>query len=333
MKFWEIVNKGINYYERGMYEYSEKYFSEAKPLRKGAEYLIGVIRSTGNFHTMFECTCEEDTPTIFNSYFTVINYTIKGYENGEIEKEICEYILKKMMDLKAMFLKSVEKHLWILTGEKEYTEKTLKLYDDFKDFLQINKKKLIQSFDEFRKVVNVKLTEYDIDLMTAWCYIILLNDYESSGTVDHGYVARTSGVQWDSTFSSAKTRIERDVETRIYRMPRLLLIHTNEEEYRKEYIKEFKTILQKCGVSEKGVVKFQKEFSKQVFAYDTDNYKQYLSFEPFVNENILGNKSGCSQYFVYFIPVFGPLYLIWKIICYWAKTIKEYLKVILDVFK
>ena len=43
MVFWELINKGIDYYERGMDDYEEKYFSEAKSSRKDAEYLIGII--------------------------------------------------------------------------------------------------------------------------------------------------------------------------------------------------------------------------------------------------------------------------------------------------
>ncbi len=333
MQFWELINKGVDYYERGMNDYEEKYFAEAKCLRKDAEYLIGVIHSTRNFKTMFECTYDEDTATIFNSYFTVINYTVKAYDEGSIERDICEYILSKMLDLKAMFLKSVKSHLWLLTGEQDDSAKVVKMYDDFKKYLQINKKKLISAFNEFNRVVDIKLTEYDIDLLTAWCYIIILNDYESSGSIDNGYVARTSGIQWDKTFSSSQTRIERDIEMVTYRMPRLMLICYDEEEYRKEYIKEFRTILQKCGVAEKDVIKFQKDFSKKVFAYDTDDYKQYLSFEPFINDNILENKNGCRKYIIYFIPIVGPIYIIYKIISYWVKTIKEYIKVLFDAFK
>ena len=296
MQFWELINKGIDYYERGMNDYEEKYFAEAKHLRKDAEYLIDIIHSTRNFKTMFECTYDKDTATIFNSYFTVINYTVKAYDNGVIEKDICEYILSKMMDLKAMFLKSVNLHLWLLTGEQDDSAKTIKLYDDFKEYLQINKKKLVSTLYEFNRVTNIRLTEYDIDLLTAWCYIIILNDYESCGSIDNGYVAKTNGIQWDKTFSSSQTRIELDSETVTYRMPRLMLICSDEEEYRKEYIRELKSILEKCRISERDVVKFQKDFSKQVFSYDKDNYKQYLSFDPFVNENIFGNKSGCRAY-------------------------------------
>ncbi len=333
MEFWELINKGIDYYERGMNEYKEKYFDEAKLLRKDAEYLIGIIHSTRNFKTMFECSNDEDTATIFNSYFTVINYTVKAYDNGDIEKDICEYILSKMMDLKTMFLKSVELHLWLLTSVQDDSAKTIKLYADFKEYLQINKKKLVSIFNDFYRVINVKLTEYDIDLLTAWCYIIILNDYESYGSIDNGYVAKTSGIQWDKTFSSSQTRIERDIETVTYRIPRLSLICNDESEYRKEYIKELKNILIKCRVSEKDVVKFQKDFSNQVFSYDKDNYKQYLSFDPFVNENILGNKSGCNKYIIYFIPIVGPVYFICQIIKYWTKQAVQIIKVIFDVFK
>lgn len=333
MDFWRVIETGIDYYERGMDDYKEKYFDEAKKLRKDAEYLIDVIRSTRNFKSMFECSCDEDTTNIFNSYFTVINNTVKKYNDGNVEKDICEYILSKMMDLKAMFLKSVNLHLWLLTGEQEDSGKTVKLYDDFKEYLQINSKKIVSAFDEFNKVVNIKLTEYDIDLLIAWCYIIILNDYESDGTIDNGYVARTSGVQWDKTFSSSQTRIERDVENVTYRMPRLMLICSDEKEYRKEYVKEFKIVLEKCGISEKNVMKFQKEFSKKVFSYDKDNYKQYLAFDPFVNDNILCNKSGCSKYIIYFIPIVGPVYIIYQIIKYWSKQVIQILKAIFDVFR
>lgn len=333
MEFWDLINEGIDYYERGMSDYEDKCFSDARALRKDAEYLIRIIYSTRNFRTMFECSYAEDTPTIFNSYFTVINNTVKAYNKGDIEKDICEYILTRMMDLKSMFLKSVESHLWLLTSKGENSAKTVKLYDDFKVFLQKNKKKLISLFSDFSKLVNVRLTEYDVDLLTAWCYVIILNDYESSGKIDNGYVAKTSGIQWDKTFSSSETRIERDVETVTYRMPRLMLICTNEEQYRKEYIREFKVILQKCGVPDKNVTRFQKDFSNQVFAYNKDNYRQYLSFDPFINDNILGNKSGCKKYLIYFIPIVGPIYIIYKIISFWTREIKQYIKGILEVFR
>lgn len=331
-EFWDLIKKGINYYERDMSDYADKYFNDAKELRKDGEYLIDIIYSTRNFKSMFTCSYEDDTPTIFNSYFTIINKTVKAYNDGQLEKDICEFILSKMMNLKAMFLKSVKSDLYILIGGSEELYKTVKLYDDFKKYLQINKQKLIEHFKEFNKVMNIKLTEYDIDLITAWCYVIILTDYESSGEIDNGYVATTDDIQWDKTFSSSKTRIKRDIETVTYRMPRLMLI-CNNEEYKKEYINEFKIILQKCRVSEKTVINFQKDFSKQVFAYDENNYKQYLSFDPFVNDNIFDNKNGCGKYIIYFIPIVGPVYIIYKIISFLTREIKQYIKVLFDAFK
>lgn len=333
MDFWELIDKGIDYEERGMYDYRDKYYSQAVSLRPDAEYLINILLDTRNFNTMFSCTLEEDTPTIFNSYFTVINNTIKAYRNGDLSKDIADYILTRLLDLKAMFLKSVRSHLWILTGKNEYSKKTLELYNDFIQYLQINKDKLVAAFEDFGQTVAVNLTEHDIDLITAWCYIILLNDYQDTDEVDNGYTAHTDGVRYDENFSSATTRIERDIHSVTYRMPRLLLLYANEEEYRKEYIKDFKIILKKCGISEKSVVKFQKDFQKKVFEYDKDNYRQYLAFDPFVNDNILGNKRPFSGCLIYFIPVVGPLYFIYQAFRAIFKELILYAKIIFDAFK
>lgn len=333
MDFWHLINKGTEYYERGMDEYKEEYFEQAIELRKDAEFLIWVIEITRNFKTMFNCSLESDTATIFNSYLTVINKTVQGYKNNELGKDICEYILTRLLDLKAMFLKSVESHLYLLTQGKKESAEAVKLYDDFKKYLQHNKQKLIEIFKEYRQIVNIKLTEHDIDLLTAWCYVIILNDYESTNDVDLGYVAQTDGINWNDTFSSAKTTIERNVETRTYRMPRLLLIHLDEEEYRKEYIKEFKIILQKCGISEKKVLKFQKDFSDKVFSYNKDNYRHYLAFDPFVNDNIFNKRKFFNDFTVIYIPVVGPFIFVYRIIKNIAKEIKEYLFIFKDVFK
>ena len=217
-----------------------------------------------------------------------------------------------MADLKTMFLKSVALDIVRLTGKRVDSDRTVRIYDDFKDYLQMNRQKLLDLF----KNAGASLTGRDIDLLTAWCYVILLGNYEVSRDVDHGCVARTDGVQWDATFSSAKTWLERDVRTVTYHMPRLGLVYIPEEEYIREYRKEFRAVLQKCGIPEKKVVSFQKEFSQQVLVYDTNNYRQYLSYEPFVNENIWGNKSVNKSVLIYFIPVVGQIYIVGKIIKY-----------------
>lgn len=246
-------------------------------------------------------------------------------DSGKIKKDICEYILSRMADLKTMFLKSVALDIVRLTGKRVDSDRTVRIYDDFKDYLQMNRQKLLDLF----KNAGASLTGRDIDLLTAWCYVILLGNYEESGDVDHGYVARTDGVQWDATFSSAKTRLERDVRTVTYHMPRLMLVHIPEEEYRKD----FKALLQKCGIPEKKVVSFQKEFSQQVLVYDTNNYRQYLSYEPFVNENIWGNKSVNKSVLIYFIPVVGQIYIVGKIIKYCFGGIIGFVRGLFDTFK
>lgn len=97
-----------------------------------------------------------------------------------------------MADLKTMFLKSVALDIVRLTGKRVDSDRTVRIYDDFKDYLQMNRQKLLDLF----KNAGASLTGRDIDLLTAWCYVILLGNYEESGDVDHGYVARTDGVQW-----------------------------------------------------------------------------------------------------------------------------------------
>lgn len=333
MDFWEIIDKGIDYGERRMYDYRDKYYNQALSMRPDAEYLIDILLNTSNFNTMFSCTLEEDTPTIFNSYFTTVSNTVKAYRNGDLGKDISDYILTKLLDLKAMFLKSVRSHLWILTGKNEYSQKTLAIYNDFIQYLQINKDKLVSAFKDFGQTFGTELTAHDIDLITAWCYVIILNDYQDTDEVDNGYTARTDGIRYDNTFSSATTRIERDIHSVTYRMPRLLWLYADEEEYRKEYIQDFKIILKKCGISEKSVVKFQKDFQKKVFEYDKDNYSQYLEFDPFVNENILGNKRPYSDCLIYFIPVVGPVYFIYQAFRGIFKELLQYAKIIFDAFK
>lgn len=76
-----------------------------------------------------------------------------------------------------------------LTGKRVDSDRTVRIYDDFKDYLQMNRQKLLDLFN------GASLTGRDIDLLTAWCYVILLGNYEESDDVDHGYVARTDGVQ------------------------------------------------------------------------------------------------------------------------------------------
>lgn len=329
MEFWDLLNKAIGYYERGMWDYAEKCFGEAKAAREDAEYLISVIYATRNFKSMFTCSNDENTSAVFDAYFNTISNTAALGDSGKIKKDICEYILGRMADLKTMFLKSVALDIVCLTGRQADSDRTVKIYDDFKDYLRINRQKLLNLF----KNAGVSLTGRDIDLLTAWCYVILLGDYEESGDVDHGYVARTDGVQWDATFSSAKTRIERDVRTVTYHMPRLGLVYIPEEEYIREYRKEFRAVLQKCGIPEKKVVSFQKEFSQQVFVYDTNNYRQYLSYEPFVNENIWGNKSVNKSVLMYFIPVVGPVYFAGKIIKHCFNEVIGFVRGLFDTFK
>ena len=330
MEFWDLLNKAIGYYERGMWDYAEKCFGEAKAAREDAEYLINVIYATRNFKSLFTCSNDENTSAVFDAYFNTISNTAALGDSGKIKKDICEYILSRMADLKTVFLKSVALDIVRLTCEQEDTEKTVRIYDDFKDYLQMNRQKLLDLF----KNVGVRMTGRDIDLLTAWCYVILLGDYEVSRDVDHGYVARTDGTQWDATFSSARTRLERDVRSVTIHMPRLGLVHIPAEEYIREYRKEFKALLQKCGISEKKVMSFQKEFSQQVFVYDTNDYRQYLAFEPFVNENILGNKSGGSKsVLIYFIPVVGQIYIVGKIVKYCFEGVFGFVRGLFDTFK
>lgn len=105
-----------------------------------------------------------------------------------------------MADLKTMFLKSVALDIVRLTGKRVDSDRTVRIYDDFKDYLQMNRQKLLDLF----KNAGASLTGRDIDLLTAWCYVILLGNYEVSRDVDHGCVARTDGVQWDAHFPRRK---------------------------------------------------------------------------------------------------------------------------------
>lgn len=68
MEFWDLLNKAIGYYERGMWDYAEKLFGEAKAAREDAEYLVNVIYATRNFKSIFTCAQDENTTAVFDAY-------------------------------------------------------------------------------------------------------------------------------------------------------------------------------------------------------------------------------------------------------------------------
>ncbi len=105
MEFWDLLNKAIGYYERGMWDYAEKLFGEAKAAREDAEYLVNVIYATRNFKSIFTCAQDENTTAVFDAYFNTIRNTAALCDSGKIKKDICEYILSRMADLKTMFFK------------------------------------------------------------------------------------------------------------------------------------------------------------------------------------------------------------------------------------
>lgn len=177
MEFWNLINKGLEYYEKKMFDCACKYFNQAKKLRKDGAYLTEIIHLTKNFNSMFTCDDKKESYIVFNAYFDTIKETKRLYSDKKIEEDIYGYIMTRLLDLKAMFLKSIKHHLCILSERTEYSFEILKLYGDFKEYLQKNKEKIINNYMKVNKDTDNELIEQDIELLISWCDIIVLNDY------------------------------------------------------------------------------------------------------------------------------------------------------------
>lgn len=281
LEFWKFIDEGCNYLEGDMFDYASKSFAKAEPLKNGGSYLIEIIRMTRNFHYIFRDNEEE-----FETYFGSILLTIQKANNGEIDSDIFEYIIIRLIDLKEMFIKTVAKHFIALTYQSECS--VIILFDKFKDYLIDNKDKIINILGNANS--KYKISEQDIDTVIMWIYNILLTDGEINSETDKGWIATTTGDI---------TTIRQNIHYSCIKYPRIKRIL--KENYSGVYIRELTILFEKYEKKQTDILKFQQDFQQRVYLYVDYNCRSMISYEPFIKKNILTLSTDEHKLFPYIL--------------------------------
>lgn len=306
MEFWRLIGKGMECYDKKMFEEAERLFDQAIQLRKEGEWLVFVIKQTRNFNCLFTNSTAE-----FDIYFGLIVSTVQKANQGEITGETADYILERLTDIKTMFYKTVAFHGYKLGMQtyfhdednslEEEQRNVVELYDAFKDYLKENKEKIQTVLGNIGKQYNI--SQSDVRYILVLCYMILLGSYEVHGSSNNGYRADTFSIDGGNGFSSSETTIRENITYHEFQLPRLDLI--GKESYRSLYIDELKELLAACEIPEKGLLQFQREFQTSVFQYMDGSLLQLFKFDPFVNKKILGlSQEKSEQWLPYLILCF-----------------------------